>query len=51
MLAADGETALERIAADSHDDAAPAPRTSPVRRVDEARAARHLVPTWDARFP
>ena len=41
-------SALERIAADSHDDAAPAPLTSPVRRVDEARAARHLVPTWDA---
>jgi glycine dehydrogenase subunit 2 len=41
--------ALIRIAADSHDDAAPAPRTAPVRRVDEARAARQLIPTWDAR--
>ena len=26
-----------------------APRTTPVRRVDEARAARTLVPTFDAR--
>jgi glycine dehydrogenase subunit 2 len=40
--------ALVRIAGDSHDDAAPAPRTAPVRRVDEARAARQLIPTWDA---
>jgi len=40
--------ALIRIAGDSHDDAAPAPRTAPVRRVDEARAARQLIPTWDA---
>jgi glycine dehydrogenase subunit 2 len=40
--------ALERIAAGDHDDAAQAPRTAPVRRVDEARAARRLVPTWDA---
>src|SRR5436190_13250380 len=41
--------ALLRIAEDTHDEAAQAPRTSPVRRVDEARAARHLIPTWDAR--
>jgi glycine dehydrogenase subunit 2 len=41
--------ALERIAADDGDDAREAPRTTPVRRVDEARAARQLVPTWDAR--
>ena len=41
--------ALERIAAGSADDAAQAPRTAPVGRVDEARAARHLIPTWDAR--
>ena len=41
--------ALVRIAADSGDDAHAAPRTSPVGRVDEARAARQLVPTWDAR--
>ena len=41
--------ALERIArqagAADHD----APRTTPVGRVDEARAARRLIPTWDAR--
>src|SRR3954447_18927743 len=41
--------AFIRIAADSHDEAAQAPRTAPVRRVDEARAARQLIPTWDAR--
>ncbi|MGH2684441.1 MAG: aminomethyl-transferring glycine dehydrogenase subunit GcvPB [Actinomycetota bacterium] len=41
--------ALERIAADSHDEAQHAPRTTPVSRVDEARAARQLIPTWDAR--
>jgi glycine dehydrogenase subunit 2 len=41
--------ALLRIAADSGDDARAAPRTSPVGRVDEARAARQLIPTWDAR--
>jgi glycine dehydrogenase subunit 2 len=29
-------------------DALGAPRTTPVRRVDEARAARHLIPTFDA---
>jgi glycine dehydrogenase subunit 2 len=40
--------ALERIAADPS-DAKDAPRTTPVGRVDEARAARHLIPTWDAR--
>jgi glycine dehydrogenase subunit 2 len=41
--------AFERIATESHDGAAAAPRTTPVSRVDEARAARHLIPTWDAR--
>jgi glycine dehydrogenase subunit 2 len=41
--------AFERIALESHDEAKAAPRTTPVSRVDEARAARHLVPTWDAR--
>jgi glycine dehydrogenase subunit 2 len=41
--------ALLRIATDSGDEAHDAPRTSPVGRVDEARAARRLVPTWDAR--
>ncbi|MBV9255581.1 MAG: hypothetical protein JO054_15220 [Actinobacteria bacterium] len=40
--------ALERIAA-SPDGAKDAPRTTPVRRVDEARAARQLIPTFDAR--
>jgi glycine dehydrogenase subunit 2 len=40
--------ALERIALESHDEASQAPRTTPVSRVDEARAARQLIPTWDA---
>ena len=31
------------------EDAHHAPRTSPVGRLDEARAARQLIPTWDAR--
>jgi len=47
-LAALGD-ALERIAAGDADDAREAPRTTPVRRVDEARAARQLIPTWDSR--
>ncbi|MGH8980148.1 MAG: aminomethyl-transferring glycine dehydrogenase subunit GcvPB, partial [Acidimicrobiales bacterium] len=44
--------ALERIAGDAAtdaEDAHRAPRTTPVGRVDEARAARHLVATFDAR--
>jgi glycine dehydrogenase subunit 2 len=45
--------ALEVIAAEAlGGDPVPAkaaPRTTPVSRVDEARAARQLVPTWDAR--
>jgi glycine dehydrogenase subunit 2 len=41
--------AFLRIAGDDADDARQAPRTAPVRRVDEAGAARTLVPTWDAR--
>jgi glycine dehydrogenase subunit 2 len=41
--------ALERIAAGDAEDARHAPRTTPVGRVDEARAARQLIPTWDAR--
>jgi glycine dehydrogenase subunit 2 len=45
--------ALEVIAAEAlGGDPGPAraaPRTTPVSRVDEARAARQLVPTWDAR--
>jgi glycine dehydrogenase subunit 2 len=40
--------AMERIAR-SPEGASEAPRTTPVGRVDEARAARHLIPTWDAR--
>jgi len=40
--------ALEHIAANP-DGAKDAPRTTPVRRVDEARAARQLIPTFDAR--
>src|SRR5947208_16037977 len=43
--------ALERIAADTGEQAHDAPRTTPVGRVDEARAARQLIPTWDARPP
>src|SRR5207237_6744779 len=41
--------ALERIASEPAEVAREAPHTTPVRRVDEARAARQLVPTWDAR--
>ncbi|MGH9110141.1 MAG: aminomethyl-transferring glycine dehydrogenase subunit GcvPB [Acidimicrobiales bacterium] len=46
--------AFERIVAGAQEEggaaaAAAAPRTTPVGRVDEARAARSLVPTFDAR--
>ncbi|MHB1444089.1 MAG: aminomethyl-transferring glycine dehydrogenase subunit GcvPB [Acidimicrobiales bacterium] len=46
--------ALERIAEAAGtegglEDAHAAPRTTPVSRVDEARAARRLIPTYDAR--
>jgi len=41
--------ALEAIASGDAAEARAAPRTTPVGRVDEARAARRLVPTWDAR--
>jgi len=42
--------ALERVAARAEDGSlAGSPRTTPVRRVDEARAARTLIPTFDAR--
>jgi glycine dehydrogenase subunit 2 len=43
--------ALEKIAAEAAagEPLGEAPRTTPVRRVDEARAARTLVPTFDAR--
>jgi hypothetical protein len=45
---------LERIVAEAATPegaraATEAPHLTPVRRVDEARAARHLVPTFDAR--
>lgn len=40
--------ALVRIAADEDGGWVDAPRTTPVGRVDEARAARTLIPTWDA---
>jgi glycine dehydrogenase subunit 2 len=44
---------LERVAAEAADDDGPAmseyPLGTPVRRVDEARAARTLIPTFDAR--
>jgi glycine dehydrogenase subunit 2 len=40
--------ALVRIAGDEAGEAAKAPRTTPVRRVDETRAARRLLPTWDS---
>ncbi len=45
--------AFERIAAEATSDGGEKmvdfPRSTPVRRVDEARAARSLVPTFDAR--
>ena len=41
--------ALLRIASEDADEARQAPRTTPVSRVDEARAARRLICTWDAR--
>ena len=41
--------ALERIATDDEQRAHNAPSTTPVRRVDEALAARHLVATEDDR--
>jgi glycine cleavage system P protein (glycine dehydrogenase) subunit 2 len=40
--------ALLAIASDDEGVAGLAPRTTPVGRVDEARAARDLQPTWDA---
>jgi glycine dehydrogenase subunit 2 len=40
--------ALLNIAADPPGVPAQAPRTTPVERVDEARAARRLLVTWDA---
>jgi glycine dehydrogenase subunit 2 len=39
----------EATAAGAADQAKAAPRTTPVGRLDEARAARHLVATFDQR--
>ncbi len=44
---ADALVSIAEGAADG--GAAAAPRTTPIGRVDEARAARSLIPTWDAR--
>ena len=41
--------ALVTIARDASPEDREAPRNTPVRRVDEARAARQLIPTFDAR--
>jgi glycine dehydrogenase subunit 2 len=41
--------ALVAIARDASPEDREAPRNTPVRRVDEARAARQLIPTFDAR--
>jgi glycine dehydrogenase subunit 2 len=41
--------ALVRIAEGASADDRNAPRTTPVARIDEARAARRLIPTFDAR--
>ena len=43
--------ALLEVAAEGPDAIAGAPRTTPIGRADEARAARSLVPTWDAGRP
>ena len=43
--------ALLEIAQESPEMVAGAPRTTPIGRADEARAARSLVPTWDAISP
>jgi glycine dehydrogenase subunit 2 len=40
--------ALVEVAAEDHETVAQAPRSTPIGRADEARAARALVPTWDA---
>jgi glycine dehydrogenase subunit 2 len=41
--------ASEAVADGTSDAGKAAPRTTPVGRVDEARAARQLIPTWDRR--
>ena len=40
--------ALIEVAGEDHEVLANAPRVTPIGRADEARAARSLVPTWDA---
>jgi glycine dehydrogenase subunit 2 len=40
--------ALLEVAREGPDAARGAPRTTPIGRADEARAARTLIPTWDA---
>ena len=40
--------ALVEIAGEDPEELAAAPRSTPIGRADEARAARALVPTWDA---
>jgi glycine dehydrogenase subunit 2 len=40
--------ALLEVAGEDHETVAQAPRSTPIGRADEARAARSLVPTWDA---
>jgi glycine dehydrogenase subunit 2 len=40
--------ALIQIASEPEGEGSAAPRTTPVGRLDEARAARTLLPTWDA---
>ncbi|HEX7167224.1 MAG TPA: aminomethyl-transferring glycine dehydrogenase subunit GcvPB [Acidimicrobiales bacterium] len=49
MAAAFERIAKEAADAGSAESAKAAPRTAPVRRVDEARAARQLIPTFDGR--
>jgi glycine dehydrogenase subunit 2 len=44
-------SALLEIAQENPEMVAGAPRTTPIGRADEARAARSLVPTWDAISP
>ncbi|HKO56850.1 MAG TPA: aminomethyl-transferring glycine dehydrogenase subunit GcvPB [Thermoanaerobaculia bacterium] len=45
----DAMLAIAREAEERPELVKSAPHTTPVRRLDEARAARQLVPTWDAR--
>jgi glycine dehydrogenase subunit 2 len=49
LAAAFERIAVTALTADGAREATEAPHATPVRRVDEARAARHLVPTDDAR--